>query len=59
MLILVLIAGSIVVVIRYIMRKRFRINHAFGTAILKILLPKEGSEQKEKDQKKQLTKKIY
>ncbi len=53
-LMFILITGCAVLIIRYIMRKRFRMNHSFGTSILKILLPKEGSEQKEEDQKKQL-----
>ena len=49
-----ILAIGIVFITRFIIRKRHRMNHTFGTAILKIILPKEGSEQKEEGQKKNL-----
>src|SRR3989338_10563767 len=49
-----ILAIGIVFITRFIIRKRHRMNHTFGTAILKIILPKEGSEQKEEGKKKNL-----
>ncbi|MBT3413219.1 MAG: type IV secretion system DNA-binding domain-containing protein [Candidatus Jacksonbacteria bacterium] len=46
------LATLVFFLLRWRNRKRYKVNHTFGTSILKITLPKEGSDQDQEEEKK-------